>query len=72
MIYSRQFGICYLDDEGTNYYADLKVKPSEDVEFVQWRDGGHSHTITVDNRTIDNIFTNPLPVYSSAHTPTSS
>jgi len=34
MIYSRQFGICYLDDEGTNYYADLKVKPSGDVEFV--------------------------------------
>lgn len=35
MIYSRQFGICYLDDEGTNHYADLKVKTSGDVEFVQ-------------------------------------
>ena len=51
MIYSRQFGVNFLGDEGRNHYADLKVMESGDVEFVKWRDGGHPHTITVDNRT---------------------
>lgn len=49
-IYSRQFGINYLDDQGRNCYAELRVLKSGDVEFVKWRDGGHSHSMAVDNR----------------------
>jgi hypothetical protein len=49
MIYSRQFGLNYLGDQGRNHYAELKVMKSGDVEFVKWRDGGQSHLITVDN-----------------------
>jgi hypothetical protein len=49
VIYSRQFGLNYLGDQGRNHYAELNVMKSGDVEFVKWRDGGQSHLITVDN-----------------------
>ncbi|GEM_PF-866039 len=50
-IYARKFGLNYLDDRGRNTYAEMRVKPNGDIEFVRWRDGGHDDVIQITNAT---------------------
>ena len=48
-IYSRQFGLNYLDARGRNAYAEMQITATGDIEFVKWRDGGADDIITVNN-----------------------
>ena len=48
-IFSEEFGLNYLDREGNNTYAEMRLLPTGDIQFSRWRDGGKSSVVHVDN-----------------------
>jgi hypothetical protein len=56
-LYSSEFGLNYLDDQGRNVYADMRIAKDGNIEFVKWREGGDDNVILINNEILPRSIT---------------